>query len=60
MRTLACIDGYYGPDCSKKCQSNCRTCRHTDGMCTCDAGWIGPKCNSGINYFKDKLSKQTQ
>lgn len=58
MHTLACIDGYYGTNCSKECHLNCKTCRHTDGLCTCTSGWIGPSCDIGINYFKNKISKQ--
>lgn len=57
MRTLACNDRYYGTNCSKKCQTNCKTCRNTDGKCTCKSGWIGPSCNTGINYFKDQIKK---
>lgn len=58
LRTLACIDGYHGTNCSKKCQSNCKTCRHTDGMCTCRSDLIGPSCTTGINYITDKITKQ--
>lgn len=43
----ACNEGYYGRNCSFVCSPNCNTCRNTDGMCTCKAGWEGHNCTSG-------------
>lgn len=44
----ACIVGYYGRNCSHVCPFTCQTCRHTDGLCSCKAGWTGPKCTRGM------------
>ncbi|XP_052693663.1 multiple epidermal growth factor-like domains protein 10 isoform X3 [Crassostrea angulata] len=41
----SCRDGYYGRNCSHVCPFTCQTCRHTDGLCTCKAGWTGQRCN---------------
>ena len=43
----ACKNGYYGQNCSRVCSSDCKTCKPTDGTCTCDAGWMGPYCRTG-------------
>lgn len=43
----ACQPGYYGTNCSLVCPSNCKTCRHTDGLCSCKAGWMGHNCTIG-------------
>lgn len=45
----ACKEGYYGTNCSGFCSPNCKTCRHTDGFCTCMAGWMGHNCTTGIS-----------
>lgn len=44
----ACKKGYYGANCSYVCSKNCKTCRPTDGKCTCLAGWTGHSCDRGI------------
>lgn len=44
---LACKGGFYGKNCSYTCSSNCKTCQHTDGLCTCVAGWKGDRCTTG-------------
>lgn len=46
---LACEEGYFGTNCSRKCSPHCKpdTCRHKDGSCTCTAGWMGNNCTSG-------------
>lgn len=43
----ACQSGYYGANCSLACAPNCKTCRHTDGLCSCKAGWKGHNCSIG-------------
>nr|XP_034319983.1 multiple epidermal growth factor-like domains protein 10 [Crassostrea gigas] len=45
----SCIVGYYGRNCSYVCPFTCQTCRHTDGMCTCKAGWTGARCTKECN-----------
>lgn len=40
----SCEEGYYGGNCSKVCFPNCKTCRHTDGLCSCVTGWMGSNC----------------
>lgn len=42
-----CREGYYGRHCSQACPFTCQTCRHTDGVCACKAGWTGPRCTKG-------------
>lgn len=46
---LACEGGHFGTNCSKVCSPNCvsDTCRPTDGLCTCAAGWAGHNCTTG-------------
>ena len=44
----ACSNGYYGKNCVSVCSPNCRTCKHTDGTCSCYAGWREPNCTNGI------------
>ena len=51
MIVLACEHGRYGKNCSHNCSSNCKTCKHTDGTCSCYAGWSGPNCSIGIYVF---------
>uniref|UniRef100_A0A8B8BR14 Protein draper-like n=1 Tax=Crassostrea virginica TaxID=6565 RepID=A0A8B8BR14_CRAVI len=46
----ACRYGYYGKNCSRVCFPNCRTCNHTDGSCTCYAGWSRPDCTNGCMW----------
>ena len=48
---LACEHGRYGKNCSHTCSSNCKTCTHTDGTCSCHAGWSGTNCSIGICLF---------
>ena len=50
----ACRYGYYGKNCSSVCSPNCRTCNHTDGICTCYAGWSRPDCTNGILIKKSQ------
>ena len=51
MITLACEHGRYGKNCSNICSSKCKTCNHTDGTCSCHAGWSGPNCSFGICFI---------
>lgn len=46
---LACKERQFGTNCSQVCSPNCvsGTCRHTDGACTCAAGWTGYNCSTG-------------
>nr|XP_022311776.1 multiple epidermal growth factor-like domains protein 10 isoform X2 [Crassostrea virginica] len=44
---ISCEPGLYGKNCSHICSSNCKTCKHTDGTCSCHAGWSGPNCSIG-------------
>ncbi|XP_078329598.1 uncharacterized protein LOC111116561 [Crassostrea virginica] len=50
-----CKEGYYGRNCSRVCPSNCKTCKPTDGTCSCYAGWMGPNCSIGCvwSYGED-------
>lgn len=41
------MEGYYGKNCSHVCPPNCKTCRNTDGLCTCMEGWMGYDCSHG-------------
>nr|XP_022305560.1 multiple epidermal growth factor-like domains protein 10 [Crassostrea virginica] len=49
MIVLACENGRYGKNCSYNCSSNCKTCKHTHGTCSCHAGWSGPNCSIACN-----------
>nr|XP_022305066.1 multiple epidermal growth factor-like domains protein 10 isoform X2 [Crassostrea virginica] len=42
----SCRQGFYGNNCSSGCSPNCKTCKHTDGSCTCYAGWSRPDCTN--------------
>lgn len=42
----SCSKDNYGRNCSLVCSPNCKTCRHTDGLCTCKAGWTGLNCTT--------------
>ena len=44
----ACRDGYYGQSCFRACPATCKSCKPTDGTCSCYAGWMGPDCTIGI------------
>ncbi|XP_078329582.1 receptor-type tyrosine-protein phosphatase epsilon-like [Crassostrea virginica] len=39
-----CSHGFYGNKCLSVCSPNCRTCNHTNGSCSCYAGWSKPDC----------------
>ncbi|XP_078330765.1 uncharacterized protein LOC111112385 [Crassostrea virginica] len=45
----SCEHGRYGKNCSQTCSSNCKVCKHTDGTCSCHAGWSGPNCSIACN-----------
>nr|XP_022311266.1 protein draper-like [Crassostrea virginica] len=45
----SCRHGYYGKNCSYVCSPNCKTCNHTDGLCTCYAGWSRPDCTNACD-----------
>nr|XP_022311632.1 receptor-type tyrosine-protein phosphatase epsilon-like [Crassostrea virginica] len=47
--TTSCADRYYGMNCSNSCPINCKTCKHTDGTCSCNPGWRGPNCSIACN-----------
>ncbi|KAK2508155.1 hypothetical protein MC885_020313 [Smutsia gigantea] len=42
----ACDSGHWGPDCGRPC--NCSaghgSCEATSGLCVCEAGYTGPRC----------------
>ncbi|XP_052694743.1 receptor-type tyrosine-protein phosphatase alpha-like [Crassostrea angulata] len=44
----SCKTGYFGRNCSRVCSPNCKadTCRHTDGSCTCVAGYTDFNCTT--------------
>jgi hypothetical protein len=43
----ACDSGHWGPDCIHPC--NCSVdhgnCDATSGLCLCEAGYVGPRCD---------------
>ncbi|XP_052694681.1 receptor-type tyrosine-protein phosphatase epsilon-like [Crassostrea angulata] len=42
----SCKQGYFGKSCSSVCSPHCKTCRHTDGHCSCSAGYTGYRCTT--------------
>ncbi|XP_052695719.1 multiple epidermal growth factor-like domains protein 10 [Crassostrea angulata] len=42
---ISCQSGYFGTNYSFPCWPHCKTCRHTDGRCSCRAGWRGHDCS---------------
>nr|XP_022306102.1 receptor-type tyrosine-protein phosphatase epsilon-like [Crassostrea virginica] len=53
-----CRNGYYGQNCSSVCSTNCKNCKHTDGTCSCSAGWMGPNCSTEIKA--DQLNLESE
>lgn len=45
-----CDDGFFGPNCIEKCNTTCRNCNKTSGICDkgCKPGWKGLYCQDGI------------
>lgn len=55
---LACSVGYFGQNCTDKCNSSCKGCNHITGVCDsgCQPGWIGDFCEQGnLSYTKTML-----
>lgn len=43
---LACVEGFYGTNCSLRCPPNCIVCRHIDGHCSsCKERYHGRNCS---------------
>lgn len=47
-----CPFGFFGKNCSKKCNLTCKGCNSVSGVCDrgCHAGWKGDYCQES-NYF---------
>lgn len=56
----ACMEGYYGTDCSLRCSPNCKICQNTDGMCACKSGWMGQQCLTGSYIWYNYTFKSLQ
>lgn len=54
-----CEEGYFGKNCSLVCSPNCKTCRHTDGFCTCKKGWMGYNCTKGTSVYHPSILEKT-
>lgn len=52
--------GYFGKDCSEKCDAKCRGCDIYSGLCDsgCQPGWKGENCSEGIVFCKKKKIKK--
>ncbi|KAJ9448786.1 cellulosomal scaffoldin anchoring protein [Diplonema papillatum] len=49
----SCPDNYFGPSCSGLCDcynGNCSSGAWGNGLCQCDKGWAGTKCNFAVPY----------
>lgn len=48
----ACPRGYFGNECSEKCNDRCVGCNNVNGLCDfgCIPGWRGDFCNEGSTY----------
>lgn len=46
MFCLACPNGYYGQNCTRKCNVTCSGCNNVNGLCDsgCHPGWKGDYC----------------
>ena len=69
--TCTCMYGFYGSDCSKKCEdkANCHahgTCVEDGecwqaegrlGKCLCDEGWVGDTCNKEDTSMSKKAAQ---
>lgn len=42
----ACLTGYYGENCLRKCVETCANCDNVNGLCDsdCHSGWKGNYC----------------
>lgn len=56
---VACLHGYFGERCAKKCGYclNNQTCNNVNGTCTygCDEGFKEDDCKTGIVYENHDL-----
>lgn len=61
IRHPAYTNGYYGTNCSRVCSPNCKpdTFRHTDGECSCSAGWTDYNCTTGKSLTSSIVIKTT-
>lgn len=48
---ISCQPGYFGTNCSFPCWPHCKTCRNTDGRCSCRAGWRGHDCSIECTHY---------
>lgn len=53
LSLIACLPGWYGPNCANKCGTNCNSCNRFNGDCEfgCTPGWEGIRCENGTEIF---------
>lgn len=51
---LECDDNYYGPNCINMCNTACKSCNKSTGICDsgCHPGWRGVCCHEGYKHIK--------
>ena len=57
---LACSDGFFGQNCSLRCDKRCLGCNSVNGLCNneCHPGWTGENCDKRKVLLYDKITQE--